>query len=289
MSTRDRACVQLLSKCNMHCRFCNVWTRTGQLAPALVRRLIAELVHLGVRHIDLTGGEPLLYEGLPELVSFTKSEGALCSVTTNGLLLDVSTVQALSAAGLDHLQMSLDGINGTHDRLRGLPGAFAAATKALPALAAFPGNRNIAVAVNHDNAEQLPAIEALADQYNLGIWFTPAAAYTDKIAAAIRPADPTTLERVAQSMNRPRSQEKLGWIVEALRGNGQGQCKVPDIRYTILADATLAPCAFLPGHGNLASESIASIADSKEFAQACNQAKARCPSACRGCYIWSTR
>jgi MoaA/NifB/PqqE/SkfB family radical SAM enzyme len=285
----DRACIQLLCHCNMRCRFCDVPARRSRLAPDLARRLVDQLASLGVRYFDLTGGEPLLYAHLADLVAHVKARGGFCSVTTNGLALTPKTAQTLTQAGLDHLQMSLDGIGPTHDRLRGSPGAFAAAQAALPLLADFPGTKNLAVAVTSENVHELPAIEALADTYGLGLWFTPAAAYTDAIAAAIRLPDPDAIDSVSQTMRRPRSREKLGWIASAMRNGHDVPCKVPDVRYTVLADAALAPCAFLPGCGNLAQESLAAVAASPQFTRACHSARARAENACRNCYIWSTR
>jgi len=273
----------------MRCRFCDVPARRSRLAPDLARRLVDQLADLGVRYFDLTGGEPLLYAGLADLVAHVKARGGFCSVTTNGLTLTAKTAQTLAQAGLDHLQMSLDGIGPTHDRLRGAPGAFAAAQAALPLLADFPGTKNLAVAVTSENVQELPAIEELADEYGLGLWFTPAAAYTETIAAAIRLPEPDAIDAVSQTMRRPRSREKLGWIAAAMRNGHEVHCKVPDVRYTILAEATLSPCAFLPGCGNLAVDSLAAVAASDAFARACQAARDRTENACRNCYIWSTR
>jgi len=259
------------------------------MEPGLVKRLVDELVSLGVEYFDLTGGEPLLYAGLDELVAHIKARGGWCSVTTNGLILTEYRARSLAEAGLDALQMSLDGVGQTHDHLRGYEGAFAAVEAALPVLAAFPRMKNLAVAVTSENVDQLADIEAIADAHNLGLWFTPAAAYTDQIASAISLPDPNAIERVSPRMRRPRSREKLEWIISAMQ-NGRGtRCKVPDVRYTILSDATLSPCAFLDGYGDLERESISAVTESESFDHACRRARDRAESACENCYIWATR
>ena len=289
VSQRDRACMQLLTDCNMRCRFCDLPRRRQRLAPEVASDLVDQFIALGVQFFDLTGGEPLLYEGLDALVAHVKDRGGWCSVTTNGLELTQQRAERLADAGLDALQMSVDGIGETHDRLRGRRGAFDGVRAALPILSEFPRQRNLAVVLTDENADELPDIEALAVEYELGFWFTLAAAPTDTIASTIRLPSPEALERVRPRMRRSRSREKLGWIVDALRSGACGACKVPDIRYTVLADGTLAPCAFLPGHGDLAGEPADRVDRTEAFREACRRARSRAESVCDACYIWATR
>jgi cyclic pyranopterin phosphate synthase len=74
-----------------------------------VRSAIRFLHYSGVRKIRFTGGEPTMYRGLIELVSFAKSidEKIHTAITSNGLLLE-TMVEPLAAAGLDSLNISLD-------------------------------------------------------------------------------------------------------------------------------------------------------------------------------------
>ena len=64
---------------------------------------------LGIRHVKLTGGEPLLRRGLPILVQMLKNIEGIeqVTLTTNGILLK-EHLPALLKAGLDAVNISLD-------------------------------------------------------------------------------------------------------------------------------------------------------------------------------------
>ena len=63
----------------------------------------------GVRRFMLHGiGEPLLNPSLPAMIGRVKDRGAEASFNTNGTRLDRRAREALTAAGLDELRVSLD-------------------------------------------------------------------------------------------------------------------------------------------------------------------------------------
>jgi MoaA/NifB/PqqE/SkfB family radical SAM enzyme len=71
-----------------------------------------------------SGGEPLLYRPLGEVLAHAKREGLVTTVTSNGMLLDARRL-AMLAGRVDLLAISLDGVPRSHDRMRGDPRAFA--------------------------------------------------------------------------------------------------------------------------------------------------------------------
>ena len=89
--------------------------------PELIRLLQLAVTRLGITSIRFTGGEPLLYRGLAEVVADTAalSPRPEIALTTNGIGL-ARRAEELAAAGLDRVNVSLD----TVDRYR-----FAAITR----------------------------------------------------------------------------------------------------------------------------------------------------------------
>ena len=76
-----------------------------------IRRLAGVCHRLGMRKIRLTGGEPLLRRGLPELVALLAELPEVdLALTTNGSLL-AGQAAALAAAGLDRVTVSLDSLD----------------------------------------------------------------------------------------------------------------------------------------------------------------------------------
>jgi GTP 3',8-cyclase len=107
--------VSLIDRCNLRCAYCMPpeglpWLpRQELLTDDELVRLVGVAVALGVREVRLTGGEPLLRPGVPELV---RRLAALdprpeLSITTNGILL-TRDAAALADAGLDRVNVSLD-------------------------------------------------------------------------------------------------------------------------------------------------------------------------------------
>jgi len=79
---------------------------------------------LGYRQLAVSGGEPLLYGPLPELLARARELGMLTTVTTNGMLLTPRRWDPLAAL-VDVLAVSIDGTQEEHDLIRRRDGAFA--------------------------------------------------------------------------------------------------------------------------------------------------------------------
>jgi len=108
-------------RCNFRCGYCMPREVFGEGYEFLPRRAILrfEEIHrvvrifaeLGVKKIRLTGGEPLLRHGLPQLVGMlAQVEGIELALTTNGALLP-KYAGALADAGLRRVTVSLDSLD----------------------------------------------------------------------------------------------------------------------------------------------------------------------------------
>jgi MoaA/NifB/PqqE/SkfB family radical SAM enzyme len=119
--------IHLLGRCNLECLHCYMEgspRRTEQLPVELVLRAIEECPKLGIGSIVLTGGEPLLYRGLDQVLeAAAKLANVQLTLCTNGTLLTSARAQQLKSFGL-RVNISIDGHPEFHDRFRNLPGAF---------------------------------------------------------------------------------------------------------------------------------------------------------------------
>jgi MoaA/NifB/PqqE/SkfB family radical SAM enzyme len=123
-------------RCNLACRHC--YSSSGPagadgVAPAVFADALTDAAALGYNVAGFSGGEPLLYRALPELLAHAKALGLVTTVTTNGILLGRSRLATLLGKA-DLIAISLDGKPESHDRMRGLPGAFEAVARRLPEL-----------------------------------------------------------------------------------------------------------------------------------------------------------
>ncbi|MER6984007.1 GTP 3',8-cyclase MoaA [Streptomyces carpinensis] len=114
--------VSVVDRCNLRCRYCmprevfdsthTFLERRELLSFEEIVRLVGVFTRLGVRKIRLTGGEPLLRRGLPDLVSALAAvEGVEdLAMTSNGILLP-RLAEPLKQAGLKRLTVSLDALD----------------------------------------------------------------------------------------------------------------------------------------------------------------------------------
>ena len=89
----------------------------------VLQQVIGGAAELGYDVVGISGGEPLLYRPLPELLRTAKQLGLLTTVTSNGMLLTPRRLAALVGL-VDVLAVSLDGTPASHDRMRGDSRAF---------------------------------------------------------------------------------------------------------------------------------------------------------------------
>ncbi len=107
--------ISVTDRCNLRCAYCMpeddyVWLpRPDLLTFEEIARVTRVFTDLGVTHVRLTGGEPLLRKSLPSLVAQLAAVPGIrdLAMTTNGVLLDAH-VDALKSAGLSRLTVSLD-------------------------------------------------------------------------------------------------------------------------------------------------------------------------------------
>jgi radical SAM protein with 4Fe4S-binding SPASM domain len=141
----------LTERCNLRCRHCYQERRNVQEMTANeVKREIDGATQMfqaweeehGIRvspSIHFTGGEPLLYKGLWDVVAYSKAKGYGVAMMTNGCLITKDRAKRASSLGISDIQVSLEGPPELHASIRGR-GSFSAAAKGVEHLVA-EGNR----------------------------------------------------------------------------------------------------------------------------------------------------
>src|SRR5215203_6758303 len=102
---------ELTYACPLHCPYCsnplNLADYSNELATEEWQRVLAEARELGVLQLHLSGGEPLLRRDLAEIVRCAAELGLYTNLITSALGLTPRRAEELLAAGLDHVQISL--------------------------------------------------------------------------------------------------------------------------------------------------------------------------------------
>lgn len=119
-------------RCNLMCAGCDRIRlyATGRSRDMTVEECLDAVAESGAPVITVTGGEPLLYEGLKDLLGAIIEMKKHIILCTNGLLA-ASFVEEFTPHPRITLNFHLDGMEQTHDRVTGRPGAFRKSIEAL--------------------------------------------------------------------------------------------------------------------------------------------------------------
>ncbi len=116
----------LTYKCNSRCTYCDIPIKPENVpikesAPELIIENLHALKRLGVKIVDFTGGEPLIYKHLPQVLREAKKLGLFTSVANTGTLY---VKRAKELAGLiDDLKFSLSTTDASeYEKERGING-----------------------------------------------------------------------------------------------------------------------------------------------------------------------
>jgi MoaA/NifB/PqqE/SkfB family radical SAM enzyme len=138
-------------------------------------RNLADARRLGCRIVDFTGGEPLLYEKLPEVLRFARRTGLLTTVTTNGLCYPE---RAGELKGLiTFLQFSLEGPDETsHDFVKG-NGSYQRVRESIEIARSLGEEPTFGHTVTNENIERVPEVIAFARRINVLLFLNPCFSY----------------------------------------------------------------------------------------------------------------
>lgn len=120
-------------RCNLACLHCGAVKEhySVELTTLQVLGILDQLASMKVRMFAVTGGEPLLREDLLPILAYAHKLGMNTGFATNGFFLDQEMAARIHAAGVDSVQVSLDGMQEIHTLMRGSPLSYTRAWNAL--------------------------------------------------------------------------------------------------------------------------------------------------------------
>ncbi|HEX8826589.1 MAG TPA: pyrroloquinoline quinone biosynthesis protein PqqE [Xanthobacteraceae bacterium] len=121
---------ELTHRCPLACPYCSnpiaLDSRTSELDTQTWARVFGEAASLGVLQVHLSGGEPGARRDLVEITAAAHSSGLYTNLITSAVGITEATLAKLAAAGLDHVQISIqDDEPVSADHIANYKGAFA--------------------------------------------------------------------------------------------------------------------------------------------------------------------
>jgi radical SAM protein with 4Fe4S-binding SPASM domain len=154
---------ELTLKCDLACRHCGSRAgraRPDELSTAEALDLVRQIAELGVFEVSLIGGEAYLRDDWAVIAAEIVRHGMQANIVTGGRGFTAERAKKARDAGIRNVSVSVDGLETTHDTLRGVNGSFRSAMQAFEAAR----GAGLAVAANTQIARPaLLEIEALAE------------------------------------------------------------------------------------------------------------------------------
>lgn len=121
--------------CNFKCKHCAIekfkQKKGRTLTVADVKRIADQADAMGLASICISGGEPLIFPDLKDIIDAIGPERFVISMDTNGWLLNEEKIKWLVDNGVDRIHLSMDGLNSNHTAFRGVQGSWKKSVKAL--------------------------------------------------------------------------------------------------------------------------------------------------------------
>ena len=168
-------------RCNAKCKHCG--SRAGEkavfedeLTTEQIKKAfkdISEQIEPNKILINVTGGEPLLRQDLFEVMDYACNQlGFRWGITTNGLLMDDKVIEQMKKTNLGTMSISIDGVEETHDKFRGVKGGFAKTIKNIKKLQAdkFLRAFQITTVINKLNINELDELYKIMEDLEVDSW-----------------------------------------------------------------------------------------------------------------------
>lgn len=223
-------------RCNLSCLHCGSDCKSSSLLPDMPAEDFLRVIDSLLPHVDphrlnivITRGEPLVRADLKKVGLELYRRELPWGIVTNGMLLTESRFRSLRQAGLHNLTISLDGLEETHNWMRGNALSFGRALGAIR-MAAKAGNLNfdVVTCVNRRSLDELDAVKELLVEAGVKKWrlFT----IFPSGRAAAHPELDLTGEEVTQLMDfivatRGEGRIKASFCCEGFLGAYEGQVR----------------------------------------------------------------
>lgn len=278
--------VKLTENCQAKCTSCDYWKSRWQDGIDTDRavELLDEIGAAGIRSLRFTGGEPLLRKDLFEVMKRANTSSfRQIILQTNGLLIK-KLHKEINASPITKVCVSIDGLEGTNDLIRGIDGYFDLAMQGIKLLR----GKQVAIAVtlNRISAKELGKLAKVAHgvgadvQYNVlsqSIYFIK-----DADIASMWPegGDVTEIAKfLRDDLKRPAYE--VDYITQYFNKEipAEPPCVLGYLQMFVLSNGdVMTGCYPLKPVGNILRDKLGTIMASEEYARQCEaMVRRECP------------
>lgn len=258
LSAPLRVHLQLTNECQLRCKYCSQTSRNAlanELTLDEIKKLIDQMVRIGVMELNIGGGEPFLRDDLVQVIAYASGRGISVSLSTSGLFISRVVAKKIAEHGLKQIRISFDGASEkSYDYLRG-KGTYRRAIRGIKTLRElFDTPIILHTVVMKPNLGELLSIFRAVQKLGADVWSLNYLAPVGYAASFRQFAlDPSNTELVIRTIKRfsQNSSMKIvmpqfpyaGPRVSVYRGFG---CSGGQLYCMITASGDVKPCSFMP-------------------------------------------
>ncbi|MBT5971745.1 12,18-didecarboxysiroheme deacetylase [Desulfobacula sp.] len=158
-------------RCNLKCVHCYARSEDisydNELNHEQSIAMIDDLAEFGVPVLLFSGGEPTVHPRLVEYAKHAVSKGMRAVISTNGTLITKEKARVLKEIGLSYVGISLDGLEETHDKFRGVKGSYKKVMVAIKNCQEAGIKVGLRFTINKRNVKDIPGIFDLLEEKNI--------------------------------------------------------------------------------------------------------------------------
>lgn len=159
--------LQITDMCNLDCRHCYIGEKEkAELSVDVIKKVLQEFEQMQGLRLLITGGEPLMHSCFGEINDILPAFSFRKALFTNGTLLERENVEGLN---VDEVQISIDGLEDSHDLVRGR-GTFRAAVDAAKSCLDRGLAVSVSTMVHPTNLNDFDAMEKLFISMGVRDW-----------------------------------------------------------------------------------------------------------------------
>ena len=173
--------LQITDRCNLRCRHCYIREKApAELTIKQITDTLKEFEEMQGLRLMITGGEPLLHSNFAALNDVLPDFLIRKVLFTNGLLLNKDLLRGLN---VDEIQISIDGLEKSHESLRGA-GTFSKALGAVRLAKEMGWEVSVATMVHAKNLDDFDEMEKLFSDLEIKDWTVDVPCITGRLESS---------------------------------------------------------------------------------------------------------
>jgi MoaA/NifB/PqqE/SkfB family radical SAM enzyme len=259
--TPEYLMIELTSSCRLDCKHCYLGKKDGASIDAhALKKLLSDIAELGTETVQLTGGEPLLYKDVDEVISFLVDNNIRTLVTTGAYIDDdiyLKVLPELSKIGKTngYVQVSIDGDEKSHNAIRGKPDSFEKVKKLILDLRKNNIVVSTAMSVQETNKDDIESVAMMVKSWGVSLHRISGFTTTGN-ARNLNRINPFALQKTIRDISNAYSDNYFHITtvednINAIKGRVTPNCGCGSLTLAVDSSLNVLPCVMIRNRPSL--------------------------------------